>query len=403
MVIASWRTNRSHPALQSFAGNILQEFWPYLIFLAVAVVVIVQVLLHRRRIQATGVTDPGRSMGSACDAQALFNSMLEGVLLLDQDGRIQLFNDSFQRLFSCPNTIRGQMLSALAAAELNTLSERVRKELRVPGFEMTLPGSPDRQIDVNAAAVYDEKGEMAGALFVFHDLTRLKQLENTRQEFVANVSHELRTPLSLIKGFVETLLEGAKDDPAVATRFLRNIEKHTNRLTYLIEDLLTISRLESRQVILNVQEVHLAALVEKVFDDLHSRADEKAIRLESTVPADFVARADADRLQQVFFNLIENAIKYGRGEGNVTVGGRERPDDKLELWVKDDGSGIPPEAKDRIFERFYRVDRARSRETGGTGLGLSIVKHIVQAHEGDVWVTSELGKGATFYFTLPKA
>jgi two-component system phosphate regulon sensor histidine kinase PhoR len=257
-------------------------------------------------------------------------------------------------------------------------------------------------LEVNAAAVFDRDGTQLGSIIVFHDLTRIKQLERTRQEFVANVSHELRTPLSLIKGFVETLLDGAKNDPELATRFLRTIEKHTDRLTFLIEDLLTISRLESGQIVMNLHQVELRPEVAHVIDDLQARAAEKSVALVNEMPADLQARADTDRLEQVLFNLVENAIKYGRSEGKVTIGGLKNSDSKVELWVQDDGPGIPPDSRDRIFERFYRVDRARSRETGGTGLGLSIVKHIVQAHGGEVWVKSELGKGTTFFFTLPQ-
>jgi len=396
--------------------HFLANTWPYLLFGTVALVAALEVLWRWRRKRQKAAVESERFMSTAlveqkeaiekaaAQQQALFDSMVEGVLVLDRDGHIQMFNRSFQRLFDCNENLHGQPLSAaMPGTEMPLLLARLKKELRVPDFEIVRPGPPDTHFQVNAAAVYDQKGEVQGSIFVFHDLTRIKQLENTRQEFVANVSHELRTPLSLIKGFVETLLDGAEEDPSVATRFLKNIEKHTNRLTYLIEDLLTISRLESRQVILNLQDVDVSGLARKVIDDLESRASERSVRVENRLRPDLVAKADADRLQQVLFNLIENAIKYGKAGGVVVVDGRERDDGMLECWVQDDGMGIPPEARERVFERFYRVDRARSRETGGTGLGLSIVKHIVQAHEGDVWVSSELGKGATFYFTLPKA
>jgi two-component system phosphate regulon sensor histidine kinase PhoR len=272
----------------------------------------------------------------------------------------------------------------------------------VNDYELELPSIEDRWLQLNAAAIMDGEGTHQGAILVFHDLTRLKQLENTRREFVANVSHELRTPLSLIKGFVETLLDGAKNDPELATRFLKTIEKHANRLTYLIEDLLTISRLESGQIVMNLQRVKLCDEIERVREDLQSRTGEKQVTVENQVPATLTAQADVDRLQQVLFNLVENAIKYGRQGGRVTIGGKSTGDKKVQVWVQDDGPGIPAEAKDRIFERFYRVDRARSRESGGTGLGLAIVKHIVQAHGGEVWVKSDLGAGSTFYFTLPE-
>ncbi len=340
----------------------------------------------------------------AAEQQALFNSMAEGVLILDSTGRIQLVNRSLQEFFGLKSDVRGQtIMEAFRLQELAELIKRLPEERIVQDHELEVAGVQKRWLEVNAAAVLDRSGTQRGAILVFHDLTRLKQLENTRQEFVANVSHELRTPLSLIKGFVETLLDGAKDDPELAARFLRTIEKHTDRLTYLIEDLLTISRLESGQIVMNLHDVDLREEAAHVVDDLQARAMDKHVTLLNELPLNLHARADADRLQQVLFNLVENAIKYGRSDGAVSIGGHANSADRIELWVQDNGPGIPAESKERIFERFYRVDRARSRETGGTGLGLAIVKHIVQAHGGEVWVKSELGKGSTFFFTLPHA
>jgi two-component system phosphate regulon sensor histidine kinase PhoR len=232
-------------------------------------------------------------------------------------------------------------------------------------------------------------------------LTRLKQLERQREEFVANVSHELRTPLSLIKGYVETLLDGAKDNPEVGDRFLKIIERNANRLDLLIQDLLTISALESGRMKLELQPVELRALVDKVLAFLHAKAENRNVTLANELP-DLITSADANRLDQVLANLVDNAIKYGKAGGNVVVGGNKLEGGALEIFVRDDGPGIPPEALTRVFERFYRVDKARSRDQGGTGLGLAIVKHIVQAHGGEVRVESELGKGATFFFTLPE-
>jgi two-component system, OmpR family, phosphate regulon sensor histidine kinase PhoR len=337
------------------------------------------------------------------EQQALFNSMTEGVLVLDAGGRIQLVNQSLQRLFRLSREVGGQtIMEAFRVPELAEVMRRLQQEPVVSGLEFELPGMDERWLQVNAASVLDRDGAHRGAILVFHDLTRLKELENTRQEFVANVSHELRTPLSLIKGFVETLLEGASTDPELAARFLQTIEKHTDRLTFLIEDLLTISRLESGTV-MNFQQVDFREATQRAVDDLQSRTVEKQVTVENLVPKGLWARADAERLHQVLSNLIENAIKYGREQGRVAVGARLADDNKVEAWVLDDGPGIPHESRERVFERFYRVDRARARETGGTGLGLSIVKHIVQAHGGEVWVKSELGHGAAFYFTLPKS
>ena len=334
--------------------------------------------------------------------QALFNSMVEGVLLLDGNGRVRLVNQALEHLFGLKGDIRGRTtMEALRLHELQELVSRVRVEGQVLGFELELPGLDNRCLQVNATALLDRDGKQQGMILVFHDLTRLKQLENTRQEFVANVSHELRTPLSMIKGYVETLINGAKDDPNVATRFLRTIEKHADRLTYLIEDLLTISRLESGQIVLNIQRVELRSVAEDVMDDLQSRAGDKKVNLENQVPDDVVVRADADRVQQVIFNLVDNAIKYGRPEGRVWINARLADGQFAEVSVRDNGPGIPRDSIDRVFERFYRADKARSREQGGTGLGLSIVKHIVQSHGGEVRVESELGQGTTFFFTLP--
>ena len=390
--------------------------WPFLTGLSLAVAIALGVLWrrhvaalrrqieeHQRNESARRLQQEQSSTQIEAQQQAVFNSMVEGVLVLDGNGRIQLVNQSLQGLFSLSGDVRGQtILEAFRLQELADVVQRLQRERMVQDYTLELPGMDERWLELNAAAVLDRDGLQHGAILVFHDLTRIKQLENTRQEFVANVSHELRTPLSLIKGYVETLLEGAKNDPEKCARFLQTIEKHADRLTFLIEDLLAISRLESGQVVMSLHTVDLREEAQRVIDDLRSRTDEKTVLIENKVPEGLSAQADSDRLQQVFFNLIENAIKYGSKGGRVVVGGNARPDGKAEMWVQDDGPGIPAEARERVFERFYRVDRARSRETGGTGLGLSIVKHIVQAHGGEVWLKSQLGSGTTFFFTLPR-
>ena len=348
-----------------------------------------------------------RQQQTSLDAQAqqkvLFDSMLEGLLLLDRSRKIHLANRAFKNLFGVKAELRGKtVVEALRLHELDELLQRAETEKQVLDYEIRLPDLNERWLQVNAAAINNSAGEREGTILVFHDLTRLKQLERTREEFVANVSHELRTPLSLIKGYVETLLDGARDNPEVAERFLKIIERNANRLDLLIQDLLTISALESGRMKLELQPVDLRGLAEKVLSFLHAKAENKSVQLVNELP-EFMANADANRLDQVLTNLVDNAVKYGRVEGVVTVGGRKMDDGKLEVFVRDDGPGIPAEALDRVFERFYRVDKARSRDQGGTGLGLSIVKHIVQAHGGEVRCESELGKGATFYFTVPAA
>ena len=391
----------------------LLSMWPFLTILAVAAAIGIhfwwrqRFRRQQRQLQADMEDFQRREQQTAVDAKAqqqvLFNSMLEGLLLLDRNRRIYLANRTFKNLFGLKTELRGKtIMEALRVHELAALVERVESDGQVFDYELKLPELSERWLQVNAAAIFNSAGEREGTILVFHDLTRLKQLERTREEFVANVSHELRTPLSLIKGYVETLLDGARNNPEVADRFLKIIERNTQRLDLLIQDLLTISALESGQVKLNLQPVALRPLVEKVLADLKKPAGVREVNLVNELP-DLTMTGDASRLEQVFANLVDNAIKYGRTQGTVTVGGRKADANKIEVFVRDDGPGIPPESLDRIFERFYRVDKARSREQGGTGLGLSIVKHIVQNHGGEVWAKSELGKGTTFFFTLPAA
>jgi two-component system phosphate regulon sensor histidine kinase PhoR len=299
--------------------------------------------------------------------QVLFNSMLEGLLLLDRHHRIYLANRAFKNLFRAKAELRGKtIVEALRVPELDALVKRVDTESQVFDYDLKLPDLNERWLRVNAAAVFNSAGERDGTILVFHDLTRLKQLERTREEFVANVSHELRTPLSLIKGYVETLLDGARHNPEVAERFLKIIERNAQRLDLLIQDLLTISALESGRMKLNLQTVDLHTLAEKVLNDLHSKAEDRGATLLNHLPS-LLALVDANRLDQVLANLVDNAIKYGRIQGQVTIGGRSTEAGMIEVFVSDDGPGIPTEALDRVFERFYRVDKARSRDQGGTG------------------------------------
>lgn len=333
--------------------------------------------------------------------EAIFNGMQEGLLLLDESGRVQMANRAFADLFDTADGIGGKtVLEVLRWHEVAELAGMLGAEQPRVSRELKFPGPRDLWLQVSAAGITSREGKREATILVFHDLTRVKQLERTREEFVANVSHELRTPLSHIKGYVETLLGGAKDYPEVSTRFLQTIERNAERLKLLIEDLLTISELESGRITLNLQTLALHSVVEKVFDDLKSRADAKAVTMANATSG-LQVNADASRLEQVISNLVDNAIKYGRTGGRVTVGARAGDEGKIEVFVQDDGPGLPADALERVFERFYRVDKARSREQGGTGLGLSIVKHIVQSHGGKVWAKSELGNGTTFFVTLP--
>jgi two-component system phosphate regulon sensor histidine kinase PhoR len=311
------------------------------------------------------------------ELSAILASMTEGVLVVDDAGKIALANDALRRQFQLTDEVIGRtVLEAFRNVPL--------AELIAAGGSRELTFPDDRSFAVTSARLHGS----AGSVVVFHDITRLKQLENIRKEFVANVSHELRTPLSIIKGYVETLLEEQPGQP-----FLETIQKHARHLEALIDDLLSISELESQQARLNLAAVALRDCIDA---ELLARG---AGRISLELP-DTPVRADAERLRQVFTNLLDNAIKYTHGPIRVT--GRLRHNE-IEVCVADHGPGIAPEHLPRIFERFYRVDKARSRQLGGTGLGLSIVKHIVQAHGGRVWAESELGKGSRFYFTVPLA
>jgi two-component system phosphate regulon sensor histidine kinase PhoR len=390
------------------------DYWPFLVFAAALVVVLAQTLWAQRRVRrerqlarqeyTEALLQKQQVVIAEAQAQmeTLFNSMSEGVLIVGPDGRVQLFNQSLRQLLQFEGDLRGQtILEALRSHELDNLVKRLLKERAVLSTDLELGGTKPRYAHINASAVIDKTGQQRGVMLVFHDQTRLRQLENTRKEFVANVSHELRTPLTLIKGYVETLLNGAKDDPSVAARFLMTIDKHADRLTFLIEDLLTISRLESGQVSINLQPTPLREVAARVVEDLAARAVERQITLVNQVPVDLQASADGDRLQQVFFNLVDNAIKYGRPAGLVTVQAVRGSGKFIQVCVRDDGPGIPAEARDRVFERFYLVDKARSRDQGGTGLGLAIVKHIITAHGGKVWAENRPDAETRFIFVLP--
>lgn len=336
---------------------------------------------------------------------ALLDSMVEGVLVLDSENRIELTNASLRQLLGLADEVNGQSLEeavpAAVRAELKELVTAVREAGELRAGELQLNGGDPKRVHINAHCL--QRGAGQHTLLVFHNVTRLKELENTRRDFVANVSHELRTPLSLIKGFTETLMDGAVDDPKKSREFLQTIDKHADRLGYLIDDLLTLAQLDSGRLAMNRQPTNLRALAERVEEDLSTKAAKRSIELKTDIPADLLLDADGDRLQQAVFNLVDNAIKYGRTGGTVTIEGRASAQGMAEVAVADDGEGIPAEAVEQVFERFFRVDKARSRETGGTGLGLAIVKHIVHSHGGKVRLESKIGCGARFILSLPMA
>lgn len=338
----------------------------------------------------------------AFNLQTILTSMDEGVMVVDEQHVLQLVNPAFLRLFDLKNDPLGQTV-------LRTLRETAFEELVTVTLKsgemqskdvMLTAGKPPKHFAVHAVPIRDQ-GDSVGVVAFIHDTTRLRQLEEVRREFVANVSHELRTPLSIFHGYVENLLEDpemARDDQCAIFEVLR---KHSLRLNALLEDLLTIARLEARREKLDLKEVHLGRLMEAIAADWTRRLQSKNLTITVDTPVDLPpVRADVRRIEQVLHNLMENAVKYTEAGGKITLRAKAEGQE-VEGRVEDTGTGIPPTDLPHIFERFYRADKARTRLQGGTGLGLSIVKHIVQLHSGKVTAESRYGKGTHIIFRLP--
>jgi len=383
--------------------------WPILTLLAVAALVALHLgwrARHRaalreaeRRLSTWSQASQERESELQARQEALLNSMVEGLLLLDEDGRVELANRALVKLLDLPGDPRGKsLIETVRAHELAGLGKSLSPQQPLLDYQLRLAGSPEKWLQGNGAAWLDNQGRPRGTVLVFHDLTRLKKLERNREEFVANVSHELRTPLSMIKGYVETLLEGAKDNPEVATRFLETINRNADRLKLLIEDLLTISELESGRVRLNLQPVALRGAADKVLGDFKARAGAKEIKLTNAVP-DLPVRADLNRLEQVLGNLVDNAIKF-TDQGSVTIGLAQRGAE-LALWVRDTGIGIAAESLPAVFQPFHQLEVGLARKHEGSGLGLSICRRLVELMGGSIDVESAPGVGSTFTFTLP--
>lgn len=255
--------------------------------------------------------------------------------------------------------------------------------------------------DVHGAPIIASDGDLKGIVLVFHDITELKKLEKARKDFVANVSHELKTPVTSLKGFTETLLEGAVNDDELRMKFLRIIANESDRLETLIFELLELSRIEGEAFSLNWQTVDIEPLIDEVFDMLGEKASAKQMTIEKKISGSPILAGEGARIKQILINLINNAIVYTHEGGTITVRVKEQAE-QVVLEVEDTGIGLSKKEIPRIFERFYRVDRARSRNSGGTGLGLAIVKHLAEAHRAKLSVDSEPGKGTTFRIAFLK-
>jgi two-component system phosphate regulon sensor histidine kinase PhoR len=338
------------------------------------------------------------------EQEAILESMHEGVMALDTRERVSTVNRAAEALLGVVATqakghtiqevVRNVALQRLLAAALHSTESATA--------DIVLRGSEERFLQATATALRDAQGRDIGVLVVLNDVTQLRRLENIRRDFVSNVSHELKTPITSIKGFVETLRDGALDDREHAERFLEIIARHAERLHAIIEDLLALSRLEQDSDSYDIPrlEASLTDVVQAAVLDCAARAEAQHVTVLPTCEAELRAAVNAPLLEQALVNLLDNAITYSNPESRVWVIARQT-DDMLVIDVRDQGVGIPHDHLDRIFERFYRVDKARSRERGGTGLGLAIVKHIAQVHGGQVSVTSTVGQGSTFTLRLP--
>ena len=335
--------------------------------------------------------------------EATLGGMREGLLVVNKDMRVVASNPAAHKLFSSLlHKLNSQRLTeltrnpAIYSAFLDGL-----KGKEVTGVKVEIH-SPERQVfDLRVVPIGNVNGNGAeGALGVFFDITRTERLELVRQEFLSNVSHELRTPLTSIMAFVETLENGAKEDPESCQRFLSIIRKNASRMHMLIDDILELTAIEGGAIQLHAAPVDLHELVNDVCLSLTTQAQARNVTLENKVAPGVMVYADSHRLEQMLTNLVDNGIKFSRENGVVSINYESGERDRI--LVTDDGDGIPAQHLERLFERFYRVDRARSRELGGTGLGLAIVKHLALLHGGEITVESELGKGTTFTLHLPK-
>jgi two-component system phosphate regulon sensor histidine kinase PhoR len=346
-----------------------------------------------------------RRLGQANDEQerlrAVLQGMVEGVLVLDRNGRVILANPRLRELFGVWGGVEGRSaLEVIRRADVEAALTEAAGTLEPVVRELHLAAHGGRHLEMHAGR-FPAHGPLLGTVAVFHDVSEIHRLEGIRRDFVANVSHELRTPLTAIRGFAETL-RGSEVPPDQRRQYLDVILRHADRLTALIEDLLELSRIEGGTRELALEPTDVAALARGVMQDLKPRLD--ARRMRGEVRAEPAPRALADRraLEQVLLNLLDNAIKYSEPGGRIEVFVSGSPAG-VRVDVSDAGIGIPEGDRARIFERFYRVEKARSRDLGGTGLGLSIVKHLVQAQDGEVFVASQEGQGSTFSVRLPAA
>ena len=336
--------------------------------------------------------------------EAILGALPDGLAVIDGQRRLQITNQQFRRVFGVDESHAGvSLLEATRDGAVDTAATRAlaNNEIERIALKVTRTGEAPLQIDASAVPFAGTAERNAGAILLFRDVTQMQQVEAIRRDFVANVSHELRTPLSIFRGYLETLLDDPRQPPGELLRILEVMDRHAERLTLLVEDILSLAELESPSARLELTEVYLPEFLDGILRDWERRFSAKLLKSSLDAPADLpVIRADEHRLQEVIYNLLDNAVKYSQPEGRIVLKA-ERVGDRVRIAVADEGVGIPARDVPRVFERFYRADKARSRQVGGTGLGLSIVKHIAQLHGGSVEAASELGRGTTIAVVLP--
>lgn len=334
---------------------------------------------------------------------AIVSNFVDGVIAIDISWNIIFANSIAEDIFNITD-IGYQKRHILEVVKNCKLKEIISRVLTtgLSCFEEIALIPKERILRVYINSVKNTDDDIVGAVIIVRDITKIKKLEKMRTDFIANVSHELKTPLTSIKGFIETLLDGAYKNPSLAKRFLNIIDVETSRLNRLISDLLDLSQLETNRIKLNIIAVDIKIMLDEVEMIFHNRFEKKKIKFFKLIPEDLSkVKVDTDCLRQVFINLLDNAVKYTPTGGEIWVIAEDRGR-KIKVSVCDNGVGIPEDDLKRIFERFYRVDKARARKLGGTGLGLSIVKHIVKAMDGEIWAESKHNEGSKFVFTLPK-
>ncbi len=332
----------------------------------------------------------------------ILNHMTEGVIAIDRHKQIVIMNPTAEKIFG-HDTSAAQGKSLIEVTrhpQIERIVDRALEGQQTDSEEIHISGETKKTLQLSVVILNEHARDIRGIL-VFHDTTELRRLENVRKEFVTNVSHELRTPLTAIKGFIETLLGGALKDPPVGERFLKIVAEETDRLGRLVDDILTIGEIEQKRALLKRDSFDIASDLSVILEEFKPRIEKNNLKIEDRISGkSFTILGDKDRIHQVFVNLIDNAIKFNKPEGKIVVSADQKPEG-VTVTIEDTGIGISEEAQRRVFERFFRADKARSKELGGTGLGLAIVKHIMEAHGGHVTCQSIPGQGSRFSVFFP--